>query len=177
VAFVEPPDGVVDAREPNPVGSLTPAEGIDAVLVSASAGAGALGCWTLCESQTFVTPNDVAGVTDNGDGTYVVRFLRPITKGAVTTLTYEGTGTTGRFIFHPGNINGDGFTNIGDMTSLVDALQGISLPPWGVYSTDINRTGVVTIAEVLWLADILNGGGFFAPGWNGSPKPTPGSCP
>lgn len=114
-----------------------------------------------------------------GAGQYTITIERPITPGAVTTLTYtdaSGTTTTGMFISHPGNVNGDDRTSVSDLLALINHLNGVSLPRFGNYSADIDRSGQMRAADLVRLIDLFNGAGAFDP-WLGSSRPMTTGCP
>lgn len=181
VRWLDPPDGVVDARQPHLPHAAGQPLGIDEVLVAAPSNADSLDCWRLCETADDGSENEVANVIDNGDGTYTLGLDRPLTPGAATTITYaadNGSLQTGIFISHPANVNGDGEADSLDVTAVINDLNGTSPPPWGKYSADCNHSGSTTPADLLCVIDLLNGADAFHPGWNGSPKPTAdGLCP
>ncbi len=73
VTFVDPPDGVVDARQPNPPGFPFPALGIRSITVQAPDGAGDPSCWTLCDTSDGAPP-EIVQIVDmfDTDGTYTL---------------------------------------------------------------------------------------------------------
>ncbi len=177
VSFVDPPTGVVDARRPNTPQSATPIVGIDMLLVTAPAGADNPSCWSLCETSSTGTANGVIGVTDNGDGQFTVQLARSITPGALTKVTYMGSNTTATLIYHPSNVNGVGGANQTDVANLVAAFDGTFVVPWGMYSLDIDRSGMPTPADIIEAGALLIGEGAY-PTWNGTAQPAPNAnCP
>jgi hypothetical protein len=178
VEWVDPPDGVVDARQPfSPADASRPA-GIETITVRAPLGADRVECWDLCETESAQSPNHVADVEDNPDGTLTILLARPITPGAVTTLTYRGSRATASFAFHPGNPNGDAQANRSDVTALLDTLTGAGALPWGVYSADADRSGASGPADLLRVIDLLAGSDPFTNAWNDSCRPSAeGICP
>jgi hypothetical protein len=177
VTFINPPDNVVDARQPRNVDG-GPLLGIDSFRLRAPEGADPA-CFEICETNTGgLPPNAITGVQYDGDGIYMVQLARPITPGAVTTLTYMGgVGVTGTFTYHPGNANGDTTVSVFDILAIIDYLNRVATPPWGPFSTDIDRSGVFLSFDILRLIDVFNGAGELDP-WNGTPRPTNGGvCP
>ncbi len=184
LTFVDPPDGVVDARQPHPIGTPTALQGIDSIIVAAPDGAIAT-CFTLCEtsgSETLHPPyepgfesNEITGVEANGDGTYTVTLKRPITPGEVTTVTYRdnnGTTTTGSFTAHPANVNADSYAVPADILEIIEIINGVQTPLWGAYSSDIDHSSVTGPPDILRVIDLLNAG------WLNTPLPTnAGTCP
>jgi hypothetical protein len=66
-------------------------------------------------------------------------------------------------------VNADATSNAADVSDLVGALGGIDspLPSW---STDLNRSGVITPADILEAVDLLIGAGSLPP-YNGISLP------
>jgi hypothetical protein len=176
VTFMDPPSGVVDARQPHQPANPGAALGIDRMVVQASADVADTVCWSLCESSTLGPPNSITAVTDNGNGTFTVQLARPITANAVTKLRYTASGAVGTFTSHPANINGDSTSGPQDLLALIDSLNGAANLPWGLYSGDVDHSGVVNGQDIIAVIDLLNGAGAFEP-WNGSALPDGGACP
>jgi len=179
VRFVDPPDGVVDARRPHAPNNPSAPLGIQTIRATGPTGAPPQ-CWSLCETITSLARNAIENVVESPPGTYTITLARPITPGAVTTLTYTdfaANATTARFIAHPGNVNGDTAAGPADILDLIDALNGVAALPWGNYSGDLDHSGLIAPADVLEEIDLLNG----ANGneiWNGTPRPqAAGVCP
>jgi hypothetical protein len=181
VVFTDPLNNTVDARQPHGVGATMPAQGIQVITVTAPANAEP-SCWSLCETANTGTPNAIQSVAVNGT-TYTITLARPITPSAVTRLTYtddNNATTTGTFVFHPGNVNANGFTNPQDILATIDCLNNVNPMincPWGVYSRDIDHSGAFGPPDILRVIDLLNGAGAYDP-WINTPLPTnPGICP
>jgi hypothetical protein len=183
VDFIDPPSGVVDARQPNPIGSLVPRQGIDTLVVAGPEGA-SIDCWQLCETVEDGSPNGIASAVESPAGTYTIVLDRPISVGAVTTLTYlapvRGTSNTGVFTSHPANINGDTGSGALDIIATIDCLNGVNLEtacPWGdPYSRDIDQNGGFAPSDILRVIDLLNGADTYDV-WNGVSIPDPTGCP
>jgi hypothetical protein len=168
----------VDARQPHWPSDAGELQGIDRIIVDAPGCTANVNCWTLSDTSTASPGNEITNVLINPDRTVTIQLLRPITPGAVTTLTYKGNGTSAQFTSHPGNVNGDGQSNAGDITAMIDILNGILDPRWGPYSADVDHSGRTGPADILRVIDLLTGGGAFAPGWNDSVRPiNDGICP
>jgi hypothetical protein len=177
VTFVDPPSGVVDARRPITPQSATPITGIDSLIVTAPVGADNPNCWSLCETVLSASPNGVVAVTDNGGGEFVVQLSRPLTPGTLTKVKYLGNNTTATLIAHPANVNGFGTVNSADVTAFVMALNGGDPLPWGTYSGDIDKSGMITPADLIEAIALMNGEGAY-PIWNGTALPIPNAnCP
>lgn len=177
VIFVTPPTGIVDARRPHPPTSAGAIEGIIEFQVIAPEGA-SRGCFTMCETATTGSANFIAGVVADGE-VYTITLDRPITPGAMSKLRYRSDSaavTTGTFIAHPGNVNGDASVTTADVIALVSSFGGGTLPHQ-LASGDIDRSGMRTPIDLLTLLDLLNGGQAFTP-WLGTPRPTANTqCP
>jgi hypothetical protein len=180
VDWIDPPDGVVDARQPHAVQDANLPMGIDRLRVAAPANAANLDCWQLCETGSTGSPNTVTSVTPE-DGVYLLTLDRSLTPGAASTVTYasdNGPSQMGTFTSHPANVDGDGAAGADDIDMLIRVLNGTATPRWGTYGTDCNHSGATTAADLLCVINLLNGADAFQPGWNNSPKPLPeGVCP
>jgi hypothetical protein len=183
ITWLDPREGVVDARQPHPVSDATELHGIDTIIVAAPNGAD-VSCWSLCETNQNpplyppyppeLENNDIRSVLGHGDGTYTITLNRPITPGEVTGITYTDVyriRTTGHFIAHPGNVNGDNVADPGDIVALIGIINRDSVSPWGTLSEDLDHSGSLAPGDILALIDLLNGGDTFAPGWNGTALP------
>jgi hypothetical protein len=185
VTFIDPPDGIVDARQPHEPANAAVKQGIDVITVEAPPGADNLRCWSLCETVVDANPNDVAAVVDNLDGTFILALLRPISAGGLTAITYSGDGgtsSTGTYVAHPANVNADGASNADDLVTMVDCCLNQQCQPGATteetpYRCDVNRSGKVTPADMLRAIDLLNGGDQLSV-WRDTVLPTGnGNCP
>lgn len=173
MAWLSPPSGAVDARQPFPPGKPHIRQGIQTITANGPAGAPIV-CWSLCESGYPETSNTIGNIVESPDGTYTITLIRPITSGAATTLKYtptNGTPSMGVYIAHPGNVNSDSTTAPSDIIDLVDHLNGVRNPPLAIWQCDIDRSGLCAPADILGEIDLLNGVNEFQV-WNGTPKPT-----
>jgi hypothetical protein len=170
VSFLDPPHGVVDTRQPSGVSSAAPVQGIRTIEVTAPVGA-SRSCWNACNSVEESYP--ISNIEHGCDGTYVITLLEPIPAGEVTTISYlddQGFATSVVFTSHPANANADGEANPLDLLSLINYLNGIEQPPFGLYGMDVDHSGVATPADILRLIDLLNGAQVFDV-WNETPRP------
>jgi hypothetical protein len=175
VTWMTPVDGVVDARQPHPVGSLEPQQGIDTFDVAAPSGA-AEECWSMCEtSDGGLGANSIVSAIDNGDDTYTLTLSRPITPGQVTTITYN-EAVTGTFTSHPSNVNGDGAAGPLDILAIIDYLNAVDVSPFGTFSEDIDQSGLLTPTDILAVIDLLNGADTHDV-WNNTDVPENTTCP
>jgi len=191
VTFLDPPDGIIDARQPHEPANAAVGQGIDTILVEAPAGADNSRCWIPCETVVNGTPNEIVSIVDNGDNTFTLSLLRPISAGGLTAITYAADGGatyTATYISHPANVNADGagnpndLVNTDDLVALVDCClnqqcQLGSGPEETPYRCDINRSGNITPADMLRTIDLLNGGDQYSV-WSDTALPTGnGTCP
>jgi hypothetical protein len=179
ITWLGPPDGVVDARRPHEPDDPDSLQGIDTLVFQGPDGSGSPCCLALCETADNGVPNQIYRVTPDGDA-FNVRLNRPITAGAVTTLTYrsyDGTETTASFTSHPANVNADSYAAPTDILALLDRLNNVRPVPWGLYSCDLDHSGVCDQVDILCLIDLLNGAAALT-AWNETPLPqTSGICP
>lgn len=183
VTFVDPPHGVVDARQPMDPISGTP-RGIKTLVVEAPSGAQS-SCFQLCETASAGGANGILSVMEapigGGMSNYTIMLTREITPLATTTITYRDDANStfvGRFISHPGNVNADAVAGTDDIQSLIARLNGITPDlnaPWGAYSSDVDFSGATTSADLAAAVDALNGAGLLNP-TNGTSRP-PQTCP
>jgi hypothetical protein len=177
VVFVAPSTGTVDARQPHPIDSPSPLLGIQTFTATGPPNAHPA-CWRMCETTSVPgSPNSIQIVIADG-ANYTIALARPITPGAVTRLSYhpsDGVPTVGTFISHPGNVNGDATASPVDILRLIDCLNSeLICFGFGVYSRDIDHSGLFAPADILREIDLINGAGAFDV-WNGTQLPT-GEC-
>lgn len=176
-----PASGLVDARQPSPP-SGTPLQGIGSVTepIQVQLPAGmteAEDCFELCESTDGgLGANSIAMAQHAGGGLYNITLARPITPGGVTTISYLGGMGHVAYTWHPSNANADSTAAPTDILFLIDTLNGAQAPPHGLYSQDIDRSGVAGPSDILRLIDLLNGADAY-PVWNGTPRPVNTKCP
>jgi hypothetical protein len=191
MTITSPPNGVVDAGRPSDPSNAALLLGIKTITATAPHAA-LPSCFTLCDTAFPVPANSIVSAVEvenpPGTYTYTITLARPITAGALTTLTYTDVHelkSTGRFTSHPANVDADAVASEADVQRLVDILNGTGTPPWGVYSDDIDRsvqvtppvTTGVTPADILEVVDLLNGAGAYI-AWDGTPNPsTSTACP
>lgn len=160
VEFLDPPPGVVDARQAHPADGSAATYGIDSVLVLAPEGS--VECWSVCD--TAVSPMDqlrISQIERLGGDQYLIKLARPMTPGMQARITYTDLyddRTTAEFTFRPGDVNADGATTPADVMTLINVLNGQQSAPWGVLSTDIDRSGTTDYADVARLIEIVQQG-------------------
>ncbi len=178
VLFLSPENNTVDARIPHQPQDANATLGITTIVASAPTGA-LPECWELCETGTPAVANTILSIVEV-EGVYTIQLAHPIEEGEVTTITYIDdifVATTGNFISHPANTNGDINAGPSDVLALIGELAGGTPLPYGTISSDTDRSGITTPADILSVIDLLVGAELFAP-QNGSPRPTThGACP
>lgn len=185
VALAEalPSNGTLDARQPYPPdddqtrqGIGSSAEPIFVVLSPPLDGAEA--CFDVCETDVDPKqgPNSVTA-TYLGNGEYEIALHHAITAGAFTAVQYTGSGDYVGYMLHPANVDADGGAGVLDVGALIDCcLLGNCEPAWGMYSCDLDHSGLVGPADLLRAADLLNGAALFDT-WDDTARPANSSCP
>lgn len=182
IVGASPPNGTIDARQPSPPGG-GPLQGIGSaaepivIQLSSDVTGAAAECFSLCETDTGgMAPNGIATAMHTGGGSYSIVLDRPITPGAVTTISYEGASGFVSFGSHPANANADSLAAPTDILFVINMLNGVGSPPYGMYSQDIDHSGGFNPADILRTIDLLNGADAYIV-WNGTPRPVNTSCP
>jgi len=190
ISWAGPPDGTVDARQPNARNAPLPRQGIGSpgepgtnresiVIVLNPREPDAEGCFEVCETKVdpILGANTIETVAFHGAGVYELVLDHAITAGGVTTIKYLGDGSFIKYIAQPANVDGGSFSDALDVDEHIDCcLSALCTPVWGAYSCDIDRSGLVTPADTLAVIDLLNGTQVWDI-WFGSPLPTRGTCP
>ncbi len=176
IDWVDPPAGVIDARMPHPLYDPSDTQGISGIVVNAPAHDGAC-CWTVCETDAPFDANAIADVTANGGGTFTVTFARPLTPGTITTVGYRAGWRTAEFGALPGDADGSRLVGPDDIIAIIDHLNAVAAPPWGLYSCDIDHSGECEPSDIVGVIDLLNGAGGLS-SWMGATLPPAGTeCP
>jgi len=184
-----PADGTRDARQPHPpsdsdldarqgIGSRNSYTGgpepIVITLDQSLNGAEDPLCWSLCEtgiesieqgSQTLYD-NFIDSVNETSPGVYSILLDRPISAKHWTTITYEGDDGHVTYSSLPANVDGGISSNPSDITFLIDILNGVRQPPYGLYSCDVDHSGACGSVDIGRVIDLLNGAGKFVPWLN-----------
>ena len=170
ITWVDPPDGVVDARQP---------PGVTALHVEGPCGTNPA-CWQPCATGRG-GPNVITSVVEDAPGRYRLLLGQPITSStAVIRYQTQGGSIGACFRGLPGNVDGDAHTGPIDILKLVDCLNGVapeSSCPWGLYSCDADHSLVCDAEDLLLVITLLRGEGPLLPGWNGAPLPLCPVCP
>ncbi len=192
-----PPSGTVDARQPYPPSAFLPRQGIgspggagarrESIVIELNPPlADAEGCFELCETKPdpILGANSINSVINQGAGFYELVLHHAITAGGVTTIEYQGGGSYVEYTAHPSNVDAGPTINASDVNEHVECCllrePGGPCPNgavWGPYSCDINRSLLVTPADMLGVIDLINGAGVWDIATWGASLPTQGSCP
>ena len=177
----DPPSGTIDARQPHEVDDATARLGIGSIdepILVVIGEAGLEDCFALCETAVdpLLGPNAVDSVVDTAVGFYQITLDHPITAGAVTTIQYTGDGSYVEYIAHPANADADTASAPADILKIIDMINGVTFPPHGIYSQDIDHDGTLAPADILRTIDLLNGAGAFDV-WLNSLAPQNTGCP
>lgn len=177
--MTDPPNGVVDARQPHAINDASQVQGISMITI-AGAPCAERAQWTLCEAPQSSAPNSIDDAASLGECTILLTLARPLTPGSATRFFYlaeSGPQLVGTLIAHPANVNGDSTASAGDILRIIDCLNGVAPDincGWGLYSRDIDHSGQFNPTDILRVIDLLNGAGAFEP-WNGTARPA-GTC-
>lgn len=151
-----PPTESIDARQPSdPDGSN--AGGLDSVLLNFTSDTSGIvnGDFTIT-STSGVAPGVGSLLSMGNDLTVMLDAAIPF--GAWTTITYDTSGDEVCIGAMPADVNADGTRDSEDILSLIDHLNGTTLPIWSV---DIDRSGEAGPEDILRAIDLLNGGGSY----------------
>ncbi len=161
ITFLDPLDGTVDARQTSSLLNSSDLLGIREITVAGPPGIDDRTCWNICETDLVSgASNTVFTITDNLDGTFTLLLGRPITPDAVTRVTYTDGNNTAFSIgltAHAANSNADAAADTTDVVALIDYIKGTP-PPHGMYSSDVDHSGLMAPPDILGVIDQLNGG-------------------
>ncbi|MCH8251714.1 MAG: hypothetical protein IID36_04610 [Planctomycetes bacterium] len=129
-------------------------------------------CGDLCAIS--YEPNFIQTVVDDNNGVFSFTLTHAVTPNESTTLMYAD-GSTITIISHPGNVAAAPFITASGLLMLIDMLNGVLQPPFGLYSVDVDRSGALNASDVLRVIDLLNGAGAF-PKQLGTTLPGLGIC-
>jgi len=166
-----PRNCAIDAREPHSIGDVTEKEGWDRLILQFSCDPTELAA-TLRLAQRFTVQTDPVEVSPPAilfeefeinavDRTLTIPLDRSITPGFYTCISQVDSGNQWCAGYLPADASQDGLTASHDINGLINAINfvpGLELP---IYATDINRSGLMTGADILRLIDLLNGAGDF----------------
>lgn len=166
-----PPNGAIDARQPHPINSPTPAAGYTQLTLTFSGAATGLvpaSFGVAVEPAGGPVPSIVTVSIAGNNATLTLN--QPIPAGKWTRVTHTESGTSTRIGFLPGDVNNDRTASPVDVLRLIDRLNGVCAPPpppcnYAAYQTDADRSGATNPADILRVIDLLNGADAFEV-WN-----------
>lgn len=175
------PEGrIIDARQPHPLDDPAVWQGYESIDLTFNAPLNE----ALTAEDIAVTevggdgiPPNVIDVLPVDDRTYRITFDEPLEPAAWTRIEVpeidqsRGSVCIGSL---PGDVNGDRFSNVADLISLVDSLRGATAP-LALHQCDIDRSGVCTPADLVTLINLLTGARAFDV-WHGASLAAP-DCP
>ena len=114
--------------------------------------------WTSSNTSVVtVTSNGQIKALRTGTATVSAHSTDGTGLSASCTVTVVSGGDPGDEVL-PGDVNGDGEVNIGDVTALIDYLLGGDASGIDINAADCDQDGNVTISDVTALIDYLLGG-------------------
>ncbi len=151
-----PPDGAIDARRHIESDGITPV-GWSQVSYTFDNPAQCTALKNFATSQLEASADTPTILTiEANNNTASVALDRVIEPRTWTTIHHGESRSTIRIASLPADVNADGTSNASDIATLVSALTGdIAMPR--IWSTDINRSGVVTGCDILSTVDLLSG--------------------
>jgi hypothetical protein len=149
IYFSNPPHNAIDARQLSPPSQDTGANTVK--LIFAGDTEGLTGTDLLIDDGMPDPPRVKTVISDGRTVTLV--FDRYFKAGSWITITHKASRTGTRIGCLPGDANNDGVANADDVLALIAGQKGGETPP--LYRSDINRDGVVSLADVLRVLDLL----------------------
>lgn len=166
VIAASPMNELIDARIPHAANNDTVRFGWSQVEFTFRGDASSLAedDFTVAQEGGIAGAPGVAGVfTTEEPDVLVVALDRAIDPKAWTSVTHDQSGTGVRLGFLPGDVSGNGSVTESDLEALLVELEFPSEPPLPESSTDINRSGALTPADLIDLIDLMNGAGLLDP--------------
>lgn len=111
--------------------------------------------FTLMQKGGDTSPPSISDVVILDAETVRVQLDSRIALRGWTTIAHEDTGIV-RIGFLPGDVTGNGTSNVDDVVALMDVISGMGdpLPEW---STDLDRSGGTSPIDILTGLNLLNG--------------------
>lgn len=164
-----PPNNAIDAGQPFEPSGKNPA-GWNMVEITFSGDTAAIAAADFTVTvETLDPPSPTApaitSIVPSGNGV-TLNLDTFIPLGAWTTFTYNGSGTSTRLGFLPGDVSGNGTSNSQDILALINSLNRVPGRIRPLYATDVNRSGAANAQDITRLIDLLNGAAEF-PFFNG----------
>lgn len=165
-----PPSGSIDARRPHLINNPFAQQGWQQFDASFRGDSERLVPEDFTVVSAVFTPL-VATVAPEGE-TVTIQLNGIIPERQWTTISHEKSGTYTRLGFLPGDVNGNGVTGLDDLEDLKFELELLNANPPGasgpveplpLWSTDIDRSGKTTPADLIELINLMNGAGTYEP--------------
>ncbi len=157
----DPPADAIDARAPiDPTtGNRVGWSGVSVTFNQAIECATELDFFTVQLGGLGAVP-PIDSVTQIGPQQVDIILTAPMNPKAWTVATYETGGGSIRLGVLPGDVNGNRVSEEADPAHLGDVLDGVE-PSRPIWALDINRSGMITGADVLEAGDLLIGAGLY----------------
>jgi len=161
--FDRPGNCAIDAREPHNINDANARNGWDRLVLSYSCDPALTGL-VAGDFSVSVGSRAVASlVIDSVADTLTVMFDDLMTPGEWTCIAHAASGSEWCAGYLPADANQNRTSASNDVLALINSINlapGFVLP---MYASDINRSDVITGADILRLIDLLNGAGDFNP--------------
>lgn len=160
----DPPSGSIDARRPHLPDNRFAQQGWHSVRAQFRGDAARLTRDDFSVGASISAPT-IAGVDATND-TVVIQLDGFLPQGTWTTISHMDSGTQTKLGVLPGDVNGDAMTTVADLDALQVEIAIRDQAPGGTtgatkplpaWSTDINRSGATTPADLIELIDLMNG--------------------
>lgn len=166
----DPPSGAIDARKP------TDRDGTNSygwqyvdLTFSSRGGVQSTQDFAITAQGETASPPAIASVADLGQNRVRITFEQQATPITWTTLEHLPSGVQIQLGYLPGDVNGNRAMDAVDISALKTALEAPTITR-GVWSTDIDRSEMLTAADLLEVIDLYNGAEGYAE-WFGAELP------
>lgn len=152
-----PPDGSIDARKPTDRDgtNLYGWQSID-VSIGTYPHIPIAGDFTVDQQGGVAGAPTIAAIDDAGEQRFHIVLNRTIKPKAWTIIRHVGLCASIHLGFLPGDVNANGTMDGADVVTLLDELNAAAATR-ALWSLDIDRSDVLTPADLLELVDLYNG--------------------
>jgi subtilisin family serine protease len=156
-----PPNGAIDARRATDPEGVN-AYGWQAVELTFDRGSQlrTAGDFSVTQEGGIAVAPPVMGVAAADEQHVTVTLEAIIETRAWTTVKHLLSNTRVRLGYLPGDVNADGVSNDQDIVAVMETLDGTGASR-SIWSLDIDRSEAVAPADILEVADLLNGAGAY----------------
>lgn len=167
-----PPHLALDARQPHALQNSSQLEGWKSIELYFDRDITAISPddFSLTEIGADGVAPSIESLTNLEFNSLRLDLNESIDAGAWTCLEYLPSATKSCVVFLPGDVNGDRTAAPFDILALINHLNGVVSPPYPIWQSDLNRSGVMESSDILRLIDLLNGAEAFE-AWNGVTLP------